>query len=261
MAYVSKEHIVSALKKGTRLDGRKPDEFRPVTIEVGTIATAEGSAIVRCGDTEVIAGVKMALGKPYPDRPDSGTLTVGAELLPISNPLFESGPPSTESIELARVIDRGVRESKAIDEHALCITPGEQVWMVNVDLCPLNTDGNLIDVGALAAIAALKSTRLPAIKEGVVDYKDKTDERLPVGIVPIPVTVIKIGDVLLVDPSADEFGVADARLTITTEEDGTICSLQKGGDEALTLEEVGQMIDLATAKASELREILTAALE
>jgi exosome complex component RRP42 len=261
MAYVSKEHIVASLKKGVRLDGRKPDEFRKVTIVTGTIETAEGSAVVRCGDTEVIAGVKMAIGKPYADRPDSGTLTVGAELLPISNPLFESGPPSTESIELARVIDRGVRESKAIDEHALCIKPGEQVWMVNVDLCPLNTDGNLIDVGALAAIAALKTTMLPAVADGVVDYKQKTSERLPVGIIPIPVTVIKIGDTLLVDPTADEFGVADARLTITTEEDGTICSLQKGGDASLTLAEVDAMVTLGTAKAKELRTILTKAIK
>jgi exosome complex component RRP42 len=260
MTYTSKEHIISSLKKGVRLDGRKPYEFRPVSIVTGTISTAEGSAVVRCGDTEVIAGVKMAIGKPYPDRPNSGTLSVNAELLPISNPAFESGPPSTVSIELARVIDRGVRESKTIDESALCVTPGEAVWMVNVDLCPLNTDGNLIDVGALAAIAALKNTRFPKYEGGQVDYKTKTDKQLPVGIIPIPVTIVKVGDVILVDPTADEFEVADARLTVTTEEDGTICSLQKGGEAPLSLDEVGQMIDLATAQAKELRAILVKAL-
>jgi exosome complex component RRP42 len=261
MAYVSKEHILAALKKGVRLDGRAPDQFRPLTIKTGTIETAEGSAIVRCGDTEVIVGVKMAVGKPYSDRPNSGTLMVGAELLPMSNPLFEQGPPSTESIELARVIDKGIRESKSIDETALCITPGEQVWMVNVDLCPLNTDGNLIDVGALAAIAALKTTRLPKLENGTVDYKTKTDARLPVEGTPIPVTIVKIGDVLLVDPTNEEFAVADARLTIITEEDGTICALQKGGDSALSLQEVSDMIDLATLKAKELRTVLAKAMK
>jgi exosome complex component RRP42 len=256
MGYTNKEHIISSLKKGIRLDGRKLDEFRPLSIEIGSVATAEGSAIVRCGSTEVIVGVKMAVGKPYPDRPASGTLSIGAELLPISNPLFESGPPSIESIEVARVIDRGVRESKSIDEEALCIKAGEAVWMVNVDLCPLNTDGNLIDVGGLAAIAALQNTRFPAIVDGVVDYKQKTDKRLPVAGTPIPITVIKVGDVLLVDPTADEFEVADARLTVTTEENGTLCSMQKGGESALTLDEVGKMIDLGTAKAKELRALL-----
>lgn len=261
MAYTSKEHIIAALKKGVRLDGRKPDEFRKVTIEAGFIATAEGSARVRCGDTEILAGVKMAVGKPYADTPDSGVLMVGAELLAISNPNFEQGPPSTESIELARVIDRGIRESKTIDDHALCITPGEYVWMVNVDLCPLNTDGNLIDIGALAAIAALKNTRMPKRDGQKVEYGNLTDESLPVEGLPLPITVVKIGDVLLVDPSADEFAVADARLTVTTEEDGTICALQKGGDSALTLDEVDQIIDLSTKKAKELRHLLVKALK
>src|SRR4051812_34648595 len=130
MGYTSKEHIVNALKKGMRLDGRTPHQFRTITVETGLLATAEGSARVKCGDTELLAGVKMALGKPYSDTPDSGVLMVGAELLPLSNPLFEQGPPSTESIELARVIDRGIRESKTIDDHKLCVRPGELVWMV-----------------------------------------------------------------------------------------------------------------------------------
>jgi exosome complex component RRP42 len=256
MSYTSKEHIIASLKKGHRLDGRKPDQFRKITIETGFIATAEGSARVKCGDTEILAGVKMGMGKPYPDTPNSGVLMVGAELLPISNPLFESGPPSTESIELARVIDRGIRESKTIDANSLCIKPGEQVWMVNVDLCPLNTDGNLIDLGALAAIAALKTTHMPAVVDGKVDYHQHTDEQLPVNGVPIPITVIKVGDMLLVDPTADEFAIADARLTVTTQEDGSLCALQKGGESSLTIAEISTMIDLAGVKAKELRDLL-----
>jgi exosome complex component RRP42 len=261
MVYTSKEHIISSLKKGVRLDGRKPLEFRPMTIETGFISTAEGSARVKVGDTEVLAGVKMNVGKPYPDTPDSGVLVVNAELLAISNPDFEQGPPSIESIEVARVIDRGIRESKTIDDKALCITPGELVWMVNVDLCPLNTDGNLIDVGALAAIAALKSTRYPKLENDKVTYGEPTDERLPVAGIPIPVTIVKIGDTLLVDPTDDEFKTADARLTVTTMEDGRLCALQKGGDAPLTLDEVSQMLDLATGKAQELREMILKAIK
>ena len=50
---------------------------------------------------------------------------------------------------------------------------------------------------------------------------------------------MKFGENLLVDPTDDEFQVADARLTITTLEDGSICSLQKGGNASLTIEEIG----------------------
>ncbi len=256
----SKEHIIAALQKGIRLDGRKADEFRSVTIEVGFLNTAEGSARVRCGDTEVLAGVKMGMGKPYSDTPDKGVLMVNAELLPISSPLFEQGPPTHEAIELARVIDRGIRESKTIDDKALCIKAGESVWMANVDICPLNTDGNLIDVGALAAIAALKDAKMPSIVDGKADYKHRTTDRLPLNGMPLPITIVKIGDVLLVDPTAIEFAAADSRLTVTTEEDGTLCALQKGGDGTLTAADVSAMVDLATDKARMLRKILVAAL-
>jgi exosome complex component RRP42 len=133
--------------------------------------------------------------------------------------------------------------------------------MANVDICPLNTDGNLIDVGALAAIAALKDAKMPSIVDGKADYKHRTDEHLPVNGLPLPITVIKIGDVLLVDPTMSEFEAADARLTVTTEEDGTLCALQKGGEGTLTAHDVSRMVDLATDKARELRKILVAALD
>lgn len=261
MQYVSKEHIVAALEKGVRLDGRQLDEFRPISISLNGVSTAEGSAQVRCGDTEVIAGVKMQLGKPYGDTPEEGVLMVNAELSPISNPDFEVGPPSSEGIELARVIDRGVRESKTIDVKNLCIRPGELVWMVNVDICPINTDGVLIDIGALAAIAALKSARIPGLDGDKADYKNRTEDRLPVNSVPIPITLIKVGGAILVDPTKEEFQIADSRLTITTEEDGTICAMQKGGDGTLLVEDIEQMVALATVKAKEIRSILNTALK
>jgi exosome complex component RRP42 len=121
MNHEVKEHIRNALKKGIRIDGRKLDELRPISIETGFLSTAEGSAKIIFGDAEVLAGVKMAIEKPYPDTPEDGVLMVNSELLPLSNPEFESGPPSIESIETARVIDRGIRESKAFNTKSLCL--------------------------------------------------------------------------------------------------------------------------------------------
>ena len=112
-----KDHIISLLAKDMREDGRKLTEYRkPIKIEYGiSPKSAEGSSRVMIGDTEVVAGVKLEVGKPFPDTPDDGVLMVNAELLPLSNPDFESGPPSIASIELARVVDRGIRESHMID--------------------------------------------------------------------------------------------------------------------------------------------------
>ncbi len=252
----AKKHLRESLEKGVRYDGRKKDEFRTIEIKTGFITTAEGSAHVKCGDTEVIAGVKMSVEKPFPDTPDQGILMVGAELLPLSNPKYESGPPDATSIEVARLIDRGIRESKTLDNQRLCIKAGEKVWTINVDICPLNDDGNLIDVGSMAAVAAILNARFPFFDGVKVDYKKKTDEKIPICRVPVAVTVVKIGNAFIVDPTELEAQALDARLTITTIDDGRLCSLQKGGDETLTIEEIDSMLDLALQKGEEIRKLI-----
>jgi exosome complex component RRP42 len=252
----TKKHIRESLIKGVRYDGRKKDEFRKIEIKTGFIETAEGSAHVKCGDTEVIAGVKMSVEKPFGDTPDEGILMVGAELLPLSNPKNEGGPPDANAIEIARVIDRGIRESKSLDNQKLCIRSGEKVWTINVDVCPLNDDGNLIDVGSMAAVAAILNARFPLYEDDKTDYKKKTDIPIPMHRVPVAVTVIKIGGNLIVDPTELEEQALDARLTVTTIDDDRLCSLQKGGSGTLSIEDVDKMIDLAIAKGREIRKLI-----
>ncbi len=109
---VNKEHILNLLKNKKRMDGRKLDEQREIVVEQGVSKNADGSAKVKIGDTEVIAGVKFNLSVPYPDTLDEGVLSVSAEFLPIACPEFEAGPPTEKAIELARVVDRGIREFK-----------------------------------------------------------------------------------------------------------------------------------------------------
>ncbi|MBN2458851.1 exosome complex protein Rrp42 [Candidatus Woesearchaeota archaeon] len=255
-----KTHINEALKKGIRLDGRKKEDFREIEIKTGVVATAEGSALVRCGDTEVIAGVKLQVGEPYPDSQDQGTMMVGSELLPLSNPAFEGGPPSIDSIEVARVIDRGIREGKAIDTKKLCIREGELVWTVMIDVLPLNHDGNLIDIGGLAALAALKDARMLEIENDKIAIGKRTEEKLPINSMPIPITILKIGDNFIVDPTFEEEAVLDARLTVAVLEDDNLCALQKGGDASLTAKDIKEMTALAIKKSHELRDKLSEAL-
>jgi exosome complex component RRP42 len=251
-----KKHIANYLSKGIRYDGRKLTDYRDISIEYDVSKSAEGSARVKIGGTEVIAGVKMAMEKPYPDTPDEGMLMVGVELLPMSNPKFESGPPDVRSIELARVIDRGIRESKTINNKELCLIPGEKVWSVMVDICTINDEGNLLDCAGLAAIAAITNAKFPKYENDKIDYKTRTDKKLPLSKVPIPVTVIKIDNYFVVDPLIEEEELVDARLTVTSTEEGYICALQKGGNSALLDKEIEQMIELGLEKAKELRNHL-----
>lgn len=253
-----KKHIIESLSQNIRMDNRKINEFREVELETGKIKTAEGSARVKIGETEVLAGIKLGLGAPYPDQPDEGTMSVNVELLPLSSPRFEAGPPGIEAVEIARVVDRGIRESHSIDTKELCIEVGEKIWMVSIDICTVNDAGNLIDASAIAALAALEDAVFPDYdkKENKVDYEKKTKNKLPLLKKPLPVTVYRVGKNFVVDPLREEEVVADARLTVATTTDGKLCALQKGGDAPLTIDEVDQMVALALEKAQELRKKL-----
>lgn len=251
---VKSDYIHHLAQKGLRQDNRKLDEYRKVTLEPNYIPNAMGSARVRLGATDVIAGVMLAAGTPYPDQPNSGTLMTGAELVPLASPLFESGPPSPKAVELARVVDRGVRESKSIDFEKLCITPNEAVWMVMLDLHVLDYDGNLFDSCALAAISALHNTRMPKYEDGKV-VREFGKEKLPVAKKPIECTFVKIGNVIMLDPILEEEQALDARLTVATTEKN-LCAMQKGGPGSFTLKEVEGIIDLSFEKGKELRKLL-----
>lgn len=248
-----RNNILKSLEKNIRYDGRKLLEYRKIIVEPDASKNAEGSARVKIGDTEVIAGIKLSIEQPYPDTPDEGSLMIGAELYPLSNPEFELGPPEIEAIELARVVDRAIRESKAINQKKLCIKEGEKVWIVSIDICIINDSGNLFDAAALAALVALKNTRFPEYKDDKIDYKIKTKKTLPIEIEPVEITVYKIGKYFIVDPVSDEEKAYDARLTVAITKDNTICAMQKGGNAPLTSDDINEMIDIALKKQKELR--------
>jgi exosome complex component RRP42 len=254
---VKQRQIAQLICKGKRLDGRGITEHREIRIETGLIEKADGSARVFLGKTEVLAGVKIEVGEPFPDTPNEGVLTVNAELVPLASPTFEPGPPDENSIELARVVDRGLRESKAIATEELCIDPGKKVFVVFVDIYVLNHDGNLIDASALAALAALLNTKMfnYEVKENEV-VKKPGYKPLPIRNYPIPVTFAKINDKFVVDPGLEEEQVMGARLTITTEKDGKICAIQKGSSGFVTPESIIEMAKIAQEKAKELRKLL-----
>ena len=254
---VRQRRVAQLISGGKRLDGRELTDYREVKVESGFIERAEGSARVRLGKTEVLVGVKIETGAPFPDTPNEGVLTVSAELVPLASPSFEPGPPDENSIELARVVDRGIRESKAIAVEELCIEPGKKVFIIFVDVYVLNHDGNLIDASCLAALAALLNTKMfnYEIKDGEVKIKPGY-KPLSIRNYPIAVTVAKINDKLVVDPWLEEEQVMDARLTMTIEKDGNICAIQKGGYGYFTPDQVIEVSKIVRQKAEEQRKLV-----
>ncbi|MCW4007281.1 MAG: exosome complex protein Rrp42 [Candidatus Bathyarchaeota archaeon] len=251
------KQIENLIEKGKRLDGRGLGDYREIKIEQGIIEKAEGSARVLLGKTEVLVGVKIETGEPFPDTPNEGVLTVNAELVPLASPSFEAGPPDENSIELARVVDRGIRESKAIDAEKLVIEPGKKVFVVFVDIYVLNHDGNLIDAAALAAVAALRNTKMPnyEIENGEVKIKQGYTQ-LPMRAYPITVTLGKINGKLIVDPWLEEEEAIDSRISLAINDEGNICAIQKGGVGYFTPQQILEAARIAKEKATALRKKL-----
>jgi len=251
---LTKKRIEELLREDRRLDKRKPLEYREIFIETGISKNAEGSARAKIGDTEVLAGVKMGIMEPYTDSPDKGSLMVTVELSPIASENFESGPPTIRAIELARIIDRGIRESGFIDLKKLCVKKGELVWNVFIDIYPLNDDGNLIDAAALATIAALKEAVFPKLEDDKISYGEFTTKKLPLGNMPITITSYFVGDRFIVDPTTEEEESAKCRVSVamTFDKEDYIHALQKSGDAPLTEKQIDEALTIASREGKKL---------
>ena len=257
---IEQRGIADLLAKERRIDDRKPTDFRELKIETGLIQKANGSALVNLGKTKVMTGVKVELGQPFPDTPNQGVLTVNAELVPFASPFFEAGPPSETAIELARVVDRGIRESKTIKVEDLCIDPGKKVAIVFVDIYVLDHDGNLIDASSISALSALLTAKMHRYEMQGEEIR-ASDELVPLPVQdePVAITTAKIDGHMIIDPCLEEELVMSARLTVTTNKDENICAMQKGGQGTFTDQEIRQAVKTAIGKGKEIRETIKGA--
>lgn len=256
---IDRDFIRNLLDKGERMDGRAFDEYRPIEIELGVVpAKAEGSALVRMGNTSVVAGVKVLVGTPFPDNPDDGVMMVTAELAPLASPLFELGPPKENAIELARIVDRGVRESGTIDTKALCLESGKAVYTIFADVYPLEYDGNLIDVSSLAVNAALLTTKFAEkkVEDGkIVDTGNMISP--PLNNMAIECTIAKISSHLLVDLTLKEEMVQDSRLTIAVDKDNKLTAMQKGGGYGpMSFDDIDRAMGIALDRSADMRKLV-----
>ena len=267
---IKRDYLSKLAEQGKRADGRTFNEFRKIEIETGLISKAEGSARVKIGNTQVVAGIKILIGTPYPDTPESGVMTTAAELIPMASPDFEAGPPREKAIELARVVDRGIRESKIIEVDKLCLEPGEAIWMVFIDIHIIDFDGNLFDASSLAALAALHNAvipierlrpdleklqeKFPSVKKYLEEHP--TDYPLPLQEPPISCTSVKYNNVIMIDPALDEEEIAEARLTVATDKNGDIRAMQKGLNGSFTVEEIKKVIKASIDNGIKIREEL-----
>lgn len=250
---VKTEYIKNLLANNEREDARQLHDFRTIAIETGKIGNAEGSAQVDLGSTRVLAGVKLDLKEPMEDTPDQGNMIFSAELLPLASPTYESGPPSPNAIEFARVVDRGIRAGNCIDLESLFVEEGK-AWSVYVDLYVLNYNGNLFDAGEIAAMSALLNTRVPKYENEKV-IREETSGKLKIDNIVTSTTFAKLDSKIILDPTGNEETAADGRITIATDSEN-VRAIQKGLSGGFFVNEVEGLVDVAFNKHEELKSII-----
>lgn len=152
-----------------RPDGREKSQFRPVALNVSSVSTADGSAVVKLGNTTVVCGIKAELAEPKAAEPECGFIVPNIELSPLCSSKFRPGAPTEEAQVLSQTLNHILTNSKCFDRTKLCVAKERLVWVLYCDVVCLNHDGCVLDASVLAAMCALKTLTLP-----VVTYHSQT---------------------------------------------------------------------------------------
>jgi exosome complex component RRP41 len=155
MNMVKKEGIKFINENGLRVDGRKPEDLRPIKMQVGVLENAQGSAYVEFGGTHVMAAVygpREALPR-HMTQPDRAILRIRYHMAPFSTTERKSPAPSRREIELSKVI-REALEASVFTEYFPRTT-------IDVFIEVLQADGGTRTAGVTAASLALADAGIP----------------------------------------------------------------------------------------------------
>ncbi|KAJ2787794.1 hypothetical protein GGI15_000426 [Coemansia interrupta] len=245
------DFITRGVESGFRSDGRGSLDRREVTLRIGMISQANGSARCRVGNlgvgTDILVGIKSEVNpwSPSDGVPEnSGTIVCNVDCSPSAAQEFEGRGAEELNVELTQLLDRIFNGPQSgIDLEKLCIIPKQAYWILHVDVLVLDVKGGIVDALVWATRAALMSTRLPRVvvesipdEDGVmqaefdvVDDPEDMTELVGVENMPMAVTFFQIGRRFVVDPSEQEEAVSQARMTVAVSPSMDICAMQKGG--------------------------------
>lgn len=221
----------------------------------------------------MIANVHGEIVPPFPDRPTEGFLHFSVELSPMASQSFEVGRPSPMAVELARIVDRGIRECRALDTEALAIVAGEKVWAITCTIHVVDHGGNLVDCVSLAAIAAMMHYRRPEVSvqgNATVVYNIDEHAAVPLSLHHIPISIsfcfVESRDqggtgeqgepIIFMDPTDREERITDGTMTFTFNSFRELCAVHKIGGAAISTTDVLRCANVAAARVSELTDFL-----
>jgi len=252
------------LKEDVRPDGRSLLEFRKTILNVGSISTAEGSALVKLGNTTVICGVKAEYAVPSQEKPNQGYIVPNVELPPLCSSRFRPGPPGEQAQVLSQFVADIISDCQPVNLEDLCIVEGKLSWVLYADIMCLSYDGNITDACLIAAVAALQNTRLHAV---TIDEETQTPEpseerEIPVNLRQHPVAAtfgIFDDSVLFADPTDEEENLVTGVVTVVVTDDDKIAAVHKPGGSPLPDDKLHECFKKAVTRGKEVRDLIQTA--
>lgn len=236
----------------TRADGRKYNELRPVEITTGFIKFAEGSVLIRCGDTVVLCNASVEERVPPHVAPGCGWVTAEYSMLPRANRErsrrdISKGKLSPRSAEIQRLVGRALRA--AVDLKKL----GARTITIDCDV--LQGDGGTRTASVTGGFVALSYACWKLVEEGVIP-------EMPITTCVAAVSAGIVDDVPMLDLCYEEDSSAMVDLNCVMNHEGEIIELQGTGEgRAFTIAEQRQLVDLCAKGIREIQAIQKAVLE
>lgn len=235
-----------------RIDGRENDQLRPVEILPGINRFAEGSCLIRCGNTHVLCTASVEERTPPHVPEGEGWVTAEYAMLPRANrersrrDIFK-GKLSPRSAEIQRLVGRALRA--AVDLKKL----GARTITIDCDV--LQGDGGTRTASVTGGFVALSYACWKLVEEGVIP-------EMPITTCVAAVSAGIVDDVPMLDLCYEEDSSAMVDLNCVMNHEGEIIELQGTGEgRAFTIAEQRQLVDLCAKGIREIQAIQKAVLE
>nr|SVE85742.1 EOG090X0CWA [Daphnia pulicaria] len=265
LSEAEKAFIHHGVQDDLRCDGRTRLDYRPIILETGLVSNASGSARLRLANSDILVGVKVELASPFPDKPKEGRLEFFVDCSANATPEFEGRGGEDLANEICRFLQRSYASGDTINLSELSVLTGQQCWVLYVDILILECGGNLYDAVSLAVKSALYATQIPSIKVATMDgdqpelelSDDPYDtKRLNTENIPCVVTLMKIGNHYLVDPTPEEECCSSSGIVVAVSGNKKITAVRKIGSGSLHPDSLVSMLKTGSEVGAVVNTIL-----
>jgi len=262
------------LSKNTRADGRRFDQFRDLIVATKTFESADGSCLVKLGNTTCVGGISATLTEPDEANPKEGFLEMSIELPQVCCPSarFKENRQKTndESIAITEKLKGIIKESGCFDLEQLCVIENKWVWKLTLQVICLDFDGNYYDACLATVLTVLATGSLPKVSsdgnmetdQPQADQMMNFDEnhRTPLDLKTWPSSatfaVFETNQVVA-DPSYEEEQLATGFINVVWDiEENQLISVGKDGGTAISESQFETIFKDSEKRASEVAKLI-----